>query len=105
MPEYKDLPNLHTEITPGSAITVTFTLGAYELSDGATMNYGVTSGVSLNIQSVILLADPLKADGPISSSISNASLHLGVLSETESSNSEDESENMDNKASTSTDLM
>ena len=105
MPEYKDLPNLHTEITPGSAVIVIFTLGAYELSDGAAMNYGVTSGVSLNIQSVILLADPLKADGPISSSISNASLHLGVLSETESSDSEDESENMDNQASTSTDLM
>jgi hypothetical protein len=105
MPEHKDLPNLHTEITPGSAVNVTFTLGTYKLSDSAAMNYGVTSGVSLNFQSVILLTDPLKADGSISFSISNASLHLGILSETESSDSEDESENMNNLASTSTDLM
>ena len=99
MREYKDLPNLHIGIMPGLAVIIIFMLGAYKLSDGATMNYGITSGVSLNIQSVILLADPLKADGPISSSISNASLHLGVLSETESSDSKDESQNMDNQAS------
>ena len=94
LPEYKDLPKIHTEITPGSAVIVMFTLGAYDLSDGAAMSYGVTAGVSLNIQSVILLAEPLKAKA---SKISNATLHLSVLSETESSDSEDETEHTDNE--------
>jgi hypothetical protein len=74
-----------------------FTLGAYDLSDGAAMSYGVTAGVSLNIQSVVLLAEPLKAEASITSKISNATLHLGVLSETESSDSEDETEHTDNE--------
>jgi hypothetical protein len=74
-----------------------FTLGAYNLSDGAAMSYGVAVGVSLNIQSVILLTDPLKADAPFTSTFtSNAPLHLGVLSETESSDSEDQTEATDN---------
>jgi hypothetical protein len=74
-----------------------FSLGAYNLSDGAAMSYGVTDGVSLNIQSVVLLAEALKADAPITSKISNATLHLGVLSETESSDSEDQTEGTDNE--------
>jgi hypothetical protein len=98
LPEYKDLPKIHTEITPGSAVIVMFTLGAYNLSDGAAMSYGVTVGISLNIQSVVLLAEPLKADAPITSKISsNAPLHLGVLSETESSDSEDQTQDTDNE--------
>lgn len=97
LPEYKDLPKIHTEITAGSAVIVMFTLGGYDLSDGAAMSYGVTDGVSLNIQSVVLLAEPLKADAPISSKTSNAALHLGVLSETESSDSEDQTEGTDDE--------
>jgi hypothetical protein len=62
-----------------------FTLGAYDLSDG------VTASVSINIQSIILLAEPLKADAPITSKLSsNTPFHLGVLSETESSDSDDQ---------------
>ncbi|KIM71746.1 hypothetical protein PILCRDRAFT_8709 [Piloderma croceum F 1598] len=99
LPEYKDLQKLHTEITPGSAVIVLFTLGAYDLSDGGAMSYGVTCGVSLNIQSVVLIADPLKADSPIMSNFtSNTTFHLGVLSETDSSDSENESENVDDQA-------
>ena len=63
------------------------------------MSYGVTCGVSLNIQSVVLIADPLKADSPIMSNFtSNTTFHLGVLSETDSSDSENESENVDDQA-------
>jgi hypothetical protein len=99
LPEYKDLPQIHTEITLGSAVIVMFTLGAYNLSDGAAMSYGVTVGISLNIQSIVLLAEPLKgADTPITSKISsNAPLHLGVLSETDSSDSEDQTQDTDNE--------
>jgi len=97
-PEYKDLPKIHTEITPGSTVIIMFTLGAYDLSDGAAMSYGVTAGVSLNyIQSVILLAEALKAEASITSKISNATLHLSVLCKTESSDSEDETEHTDNE--------
>jgi hypothetical protein len=65
------------------------------------MSYGVTCGVSLNIQSVVLITDPLKADGPIISKFtSNTTFHLGVLSETDSTNSEEESENVDNEVMT-----
>jgi hypothetical protein len=74
--------------------------------DGAAMGYGVTLGVSLNIQSVILLADPLKVTDPSASDItSNAPLHLGVLSETESSDSEDESNAIINKPKAESQLM
>ena len=83
-----------------------FTLGAYDLSDGAAMSYGVTCGVSLNVQSVVLIANPLKADGPITSKFtSNTSFHLGVLSETDSSGSEEESENVDNEVETAAEMM
>ena len=75
-----------------------FTLGTYNLSDGAAMSYGVTTGISLNIQSVVLLTEPLKANAPIASEItSNAHLHLGVLSETESSDSEDQTQDAENE--------
>ncbi|KIM83357.1 hypothetical protein PILCRDRAFT_7288 [Piloderma croceum F 1598] len=97
LPDYKDLPKIHTEISPRSAVIVMFTLGAYNLSDGAAMSYGVTVGVSLNIQSVILLAELLKADAPFTLTFtSNAPLHLRVLSKTESSDSEDKTEGTDN---------
>jgi hypothetical protein len=83
-----------------------FTLGAYDLSDGAALSYGVTCGVSLNVQSVVLIADPLKADGPITSNFtSNTTFHLGVLSETDSSDSEEESENVDNGVKSEAELM
>jgi hypothetical protein len=52
------------EIPPGSTVTIMFTLSAYNLTDGAAMNYGVTSGITLNIQSVVLLADPLVQPSP-----------------------------------------
>ena len=102
LPEYKDLPKIHLEITPGSAVIVMFTLGTYNLSDGAAMSYGVTAGitasVSLNIQSIILLTEPSKANAPIAAEISsNAPLHLGVLSEMESSDSEDQTQDVDNE--------
>jgi len=75
-----------------------FTLGAYNLSDGTAMSYGVTVSISLNIQSVVLLTEPLKADAPITSKItSNTPLHLGVLSKTESSDSEDQTQDTDNE--------
>ena len=94
------------EIPPGSTVTIMFTLSAYNLMDGAAMNYGVTSGITLNIQSVVLLADPPKADGPTFSKItSNVPLHLGVLSETESSDSEDQTEGMENEPEPESQVM
>ena len=75
------------------------------MSNGAAMSYGVTSGASLNVQSVILLADLLKADSPTTSKItSNAPLHLGVLSETDSSDSKDQTEVMDDEPQTDSQL-
>ena len=83
-----------------------FTLGAYDLSEGAAMSYGVTCGVSLNIQSVVLISDPLKADGPITSNFtSNTTFHLGVLSETDSSNSEEENATVDDEDKAPAELM
>jgi len=83
-----------------------FTLGGYNLSEGAAMTYGVTLGVSLNVQSVILLAEPLKADAPLMSKMSsNAPLHLGVLSKTESSDSEDQTKATENEPETTSQLM
>ena len=83
------------EITAGSAVIVMCT---YNLSDGTAMSYGVNIGISLNVQSIILLADPLKTNAQITSKISsNAPLHLSVLSETESSNSEDQMQDIDNE--------
>ena len=70
---------------------------------GAAMGYSVTSGVSLNIQSVILLADPLKVTDP--DITSNVPLHLGVLSETESPDSEDESNAVIDKPQAESQLM
>ena len=73
---------------------------------GAAMGYSLTSGISLNIQSVILLTDPLKVTDPSTSDItSNASLHLGVLSETELSDSEDESNAIIDKPEAESQLM
>jgi hypothetical protein len=83
-----------------------FTLRAYDLMDGAAMGYGITLGVSLNIQSVILLADPPKVTDLSTSDItSNAPLHLGVLSKTELSDSEDESDAVINKPEAESQLM
>ena len=74
------------------------TLGTYNLSNGAAMSYSVTAGISLNIQSIIVLTEPLKANAPIATEISsNAPLHLGVFSEMESSNSEDQTQDVDNE--------
>ena len=75
-----------------------FTLGTYNLSNGAAMSYSVTASISLNIQSVVLLTEPLKANAPIASKItSNAPLHPGVLSEMLSSDSEDQTQDADNE--------
>jgi hypothetical protein len=79
----------NTELAIGSAVLVIFTLGAYHLRDGDAMNYGVTMGVSTNIQNVIVLADPPSnnSDRPIQDPITPP--HLGVQSETEPSDSEE----------------
>jgi len=83
-----------------------FNLGAYNLLDGAAMSCSVTCGISLNLQSVVLITDPLKADGLITSKFtSNTTFHLSILSETDSSSSEEESENVDNKVETAAELM
>ena len=75
-----------------------FTLGAYDLSDSAAMSYGVTASVSINIQSIILLIEPLKADAPITSKLSsNAPFHLRVLTETELSDSNNQTGGTDNE--------
>jgi len=88
------------ELTVGSAILGTFSLGAYTLLDGATIEAGVRLGISLNVQATILLADPhpLLHDPADTSLTSNTPLHLGVLSETESSDFEpnDDTANPDN---------
>jgi hypothetical protein len=78
----------------------------YDLMDGVAMGYGITLGVSLSIQSVILLADPLKVTNPSASDIiSNVPLHLGVLSETELSDSENENNAVINKPEAESQLM
>jgi hypothetical protein len=76
----------------GSTVLVTFTLGAYQLTDGAAISYGVKLGVSLNVQAVVLLSDPLSPPNPNLMQSSNAPLHLGVLSETESDEENEEDE-------------
>jgi hypothetical protein len=70
-------------------------LGAYELSDGAAKNYNVKLAVSNNVQAVVLLADPIPTpSSPDPTYISsNVPLHLGVLSETDTSESENEQDN------------
>jgi hypothetical protein len=60
--------------------------GGYNLTDRGALNINVTLGISNNVQSVTLLADPHpyipdRSDNFIPS---NSSLHLGVLTETES---------------------
>jgi len=61
------------------------------------MNYGVTMGVSTNIQSVIVLSDPPSnyshrpLQGP------KTPPHLGVQSDTESSEGDEGEEAVDNK--------
>ena len=88
---YTSQPPIHRELERGSAVLVIFTLGAYELSDGAAKNYNVNLGVSNNVQAVILLADPIPPTSfPVDIHVSsNVPFHLGVLSETESSDSDD----------------
>ena len=85
-----------TELTIGSTILIIFTLGAYHLCDGDAMNYGVSVGVSMNIQSVVVLSGPSfnNFDRPMQGP--KTALHLGVLSETESSEGDGE-EAVDNK--------
>jgi len=79
---------LKTKYGPTPQLVV-FSLAGYNLADGGAMNIGVIMGISNNVQSVILLADPHPyipdpSDDFISS---NSSLHLDVLTETESSDS------------------
>ena len=83
---------IHKELERGSAVLVIFTLGAYELTDGAAKNCNVKLGVLNNVQAVILLADPVPpASFLVNTDIaSNVLFHLGVLSETESSDSDNE---------------
>ena len=74
------------KIWTNSTALVIFSLGGYNLADGGATNISVTMGISNNVQSVILLADPHlyipdRSDNFIPS---NSSLHLGVLTETES---------------------
>ena len=92
-------PPIHKELERGSAVLVIFTLGAYELSYSAAKNCGVKLGVSNNIQGVILLADPIPpASFPVNTHVSsNVPFHLSVLSETESSDLDNEQDdNIDN---------
>jgi hypothetical protein len=77
-----------TELVISSAVLVIFTLGAYHLRNGDAMNYGVTMGVSTNIQNVIVLADPSSNSSNNLIQVPITPPHLGVQSDTESSNSE-----------------
>jgi hypothetical protein len=97
---YTSQPRIRQELDRGSAVLVTFTLGAYELSDGAAKSYDVNLGVSTNVQGVVLLADPIPAASSSNDTYipSNVPLHLGVLSETETSDSDNEQDNDDNDA-------
>ena len=58
LPLFKTLPALNSELTIASVVLVAFSLGAYSLGDGAALVAGANLGVSLNIQAVVLLADP-----------------------------------------------
>jgi hypothetical protein len=87
---YKNNRKLNEEITPRSAVMVIFSVRAYELSSRVVMNFGIQYGVSFNVQSVILLADPIPQDMGIDVP-SVIDLHLGVISDT-NSNGEDEDE-------------
>jgi hypothetical protein len=93
---FKTLPALNSELTIASAVLVAFSLGAYSLGDGAALVAGANLGVSLNIQAVVLLADPnpLVPDPSDTSLTSNTPLHLRVLSETESSDSKQNDNNI-----------
>jgi hypothetical protein len=63
-------------------------------------------GVSLNIQSVILLTNPPKVTNLSASDVtSNAPLHLGNLSKTELSDAEDESDAIIDKPEAESQLM
>jgi hypothetical protein len=67
-------------------VLVVFSLGSYNLTDGGALNISIILGISNNVQSDILLADPHlyipdQSDDFIPS---NSSLHLGVLTKTES---------------------
>lgn len=86
---YREQPMRDTELAIGSAVLVIFTLGAYHLRDGDAMNYGVTMGVSTNIQSVLVLSDPPSnnSDRPLQGP--KTPPHLGVQSDTESSEGEE----------------
>jgi len=89
-PIEKEPQRTNNILTAGSAVLVTFTLGAYELADGAAISYGVKLGVSLNAQAVVLLSEPLPASNLNTIKSSNAPLHLGVLSEAEEEGEEEE---------------
>jgi hypothetical protein len=86
---FKSLPCIKNEIQTNSAALIVFSLGGYNLADSGAMNIGITMGISNKVQSVILLADPhLYILDPSDDFISsNSSLHLGVLTEIESSDS------------------
>jgi hypothetical protein len=84
---FKSLPCIDTELAANSAVLITFSLGAYNLTDGGALNIGVTLSISNNVQSVILLADPHPYTPHSSDNFipSNTPLHLGILTKTDSS--------------------
>lgn len=58
----------------------------YDLFTGAVKNYDdVSLGVSSNVQSVVLLVNPITTSSSTEEVISNILFHLGGLSEIESS--------------------
>jgi len=90
--EYHKQPWLHQELAISSAALVTFTLGAYELTNGAAISYRVKLGVSVNVKSILLLSNTLSLTNPTPPQFSNAPPHLSVLSETELGEYNDEHE-------------
>jgi len=82
---YTKLPQLKQEILNNSAVVVVFSLGAYTNKSGATFSvYKVDTCMSLNVQSVILLAKPTFHMGNLPTALIVDVNHPGVASATES---------------------
>jgi len=59
---FKSLPHIDTELAANSAVLVTFSLSAYNLSNGSALNISITLGISNNVQ---LICHPLGRPTPI----------------------------------------
>lgn len=81
--EYTELPQLHSEVAEDSAVLVTFSLGSYRTnSDSDLARHKIDTCLSLNVQSVVLLAEGVPLP-PGASPETSAYNHLGVESDTE----------------------